>query len=302
MFPPGGCLYAIGGRDNAGHILNSGERYDPLTNMWTAIPPMAHARVGFGLVTLEDKIYALGGSNDMSDPLTSVEEYNIYSSKWRPLPDMSLKRAWSACTVCNNKIYVVGGGIMGKLYEVVECFDPRSETWVSITPMKERRFDARTIGFGDSIYVFGGLRRLECPSAMYNCSGMKFCNTEVYSTDQKQWVVYGRDLGFCTMTEACHIDAIMKCNEEIVIVGDLDIGGLYNCVRAYQPSTNSWRGVVQNHPPDQRGMQAAMIKMPTASVYELLEEQGKLSWGDTVRARIGRGQQEGTPLAQSSGT
>ncbi len=42
---------------------------------------MQHARVGFGLCVIDNKIYALGGSNDMSDPLTSVEEFNIYTSK-----------------------------------------------------------------------------------------------------------------------------------------------------------------------------------------------------------------------------
>ncbi len=47
------------------------------------------------------------------------------------------------------------------------------------------RFDARAIGFGDDLYVFGGLRRLECPSAYHTGSGMKFCYTEVYSTEQQ---------------------------------------------------------------------------------------------------------------------
>ncbi len=42
---------------------------------------MQHARVGFGLLVIDNKIYALGGSNDMSDPLVSAEEYNIYTNK-----------------------------------------------------------------------------------------------------------------------------------------------------------------------------------------------------------------------------
>ena len=80
----GGNLYAIGGRDKTGRILNTGECYDPGTNTWTAIAPMQHARVGFGLVVIDNKIYALGGSNDMSDPLVSGEEYNIYTDKYVP--------------------------------------------------------------------------------------------------------------------------------------------------------------------------------------------------------------------------
>ena len=251
---------------------------------WTMLPPMAHARVGFGLVTIDDKIYAIGGSNDMSDPLTSMEEFNIYTNKWRSLPDMNLKRAWSAYAVANKKIYVIGGGIMGKLYESVECFDPRSETWISVAPMKERRFDARAIGLGENIYVFGGLRRLECPSAMQSGSGMKFCGTEMYSCDQKIWNSVNRcTMGMCTMTESSHIDAILHCQEEVLVVGELDVGGVYHCVRAFHTATNSWRGVVHNHPPNQRGMQAAMLRVPNTVIYQHLWKQGKLTYTGDVK-------------------
>merc|ERR1712226_262826 len=43
MVEAGGYLYVIGGRDDSGRILNSGERYDPAANSWSAIPPMNHA-------------------------------------------------------------------------------------------------------------------------------------------------------------------------------------------------------------------------------------------------------------------
>ena len=269
MLLTGGFLYAIGGRDSTG-ILVTGEKYDPNTDSWSAIAPMSHARVGFGLVTVGEKIYAIGGSNDMSDPLTSMEEYNIYTNTWRSLPHMNLKRVWSAYAVANKKIYVIGGGIMGKLYEDVECFDPRSELWASVAPMKERRFDARAIGIASDVFVFGGLRRLECPSAMNSGTGMKFCGTEVYSTEQKHWVTMGRNHDMCTMTEASHIDAVAQLGDEILVIGELDIGGQFNCVRAFQPASNTWRGIVQNHPPNQRGMQSTIMKVSNALIYSHL--------------------------------
>ena len=80
---------------------------------------------------------------------------------------------------------------MGELYEVVECFDPQSETLNSVASLKERRFDVHAIGFGKDLNVFGGLRRLECPSAYHTGSGMKFCSTEVYSTEQQVWTALG---------------------------------------------------------------------------------------------------------------
>ena len=279
MVEAGGCLYAIGGRDDTGRILNSGEKYNPLGNTWISIPPMSHARVGFGLVSIDDKIYAIGGSNDMSDPITSMEEYDIYTNKWRSLPDMNLKRAWSAHAVCNKRIYVIGGGVMGKLYEAVECFDPKSECWMSIAPMKERRFDAQAVGVGNNIYVFGGLRRLECPSAaMHSNSGMKFCGTEVFNTDQKAWSMGEKIQGLCTMRDTSRLDSVLVCGDEILVVGSLDMGSQYHCVRAFSPLTSMWRCLAQNHPPYQKGMQAAVLRMPRAVVYQLMWDQKKLTF------------------------
>jgi hypothetical protein len=71
----------VGGRDQHCRILNTGEKYDPVTNTWTPIAPMEHGRVGFGLVAVDDNIYALGGSNDMTDPLVSMEVYNVFTNR-----------------------------------------------------------------------------------------------------------------------------------------------------------------------------------------------------------------------------
>lgn len=266
-------MYAVGGRDHNGSIINSGEKYDPHTNQWTFIAPMQHARMGFGLVAIDNKIYALGGSNDMSDPMTSVEAYNIFTNKWRSVPDMNLKRAWSSYAVVDKRIYIIGGGILGKLYEAVECYDPRSETWGSIAPLKERRFDSRAVGLHKMLIVFGGMRRLECPSALHTGSGMKFCRTEVYSTNTKQWISldtpHRPNQGLCTMTESSHLDSAIACGDEAFIIGDMDMGGQFQFVRAYRPLTNTWRGVILNHPPGQRGTSACVLKMPVEFVCRL---------------------------------
>ena len=47
----GGFIYAIGGRDGTHTVLSSAERYDPSTNVWTAVASMATGRSYFGAVT-----------------------------------------------------------------------------------------------------------------------------------------------------------------------------------------------------------------------------------------------------------
>lgn len=57
---------------------------------------------------------------------------------------------WLVCRVCllsqvgcyasmNKKIYAMGGGSYGKLFDSVECFDPKTQHWTGLCPLKERR-------------------------------------------------------------------------------------------------------------------------------------------------------------------
>lgn len=40
----------------------------------------------------------------------------------------------------NKKIYAMGGGSYGKLFDSVECFDPKTQQWTGLCPLKERRY------------------------------------------------------------------------------------------------------------------------------------------------------------------
>lgn len=275
----GGCLYACGGRDSNCLILNTCEKYDPLTNKWTSLPRMNHARVGFGLVSIDDNIYAIGGSNDMTEPLTSVEVYNIYTNKWTQLPDMNLKRVWSSCCAVDKKIYVMAGGAVGKLFEAVECFDTRTQSWTSVSPMRERRCDARAVAVDKDIYVFGGFRRIECPSAMHGGHNIKFCGTEVYSTRNDYWAqMHTRGTGLCTMSDSSQVYGAMYDGEEILVIGDLDMEGTFHCIRAFNIHTCTWHCVAQNAPPNQRGYPACLFRIPTYLLRSFQWEQGKLTF------------------------
>lgn len=40
----------------------------------------------------------------------------------------------------NKKIYALGGGSYGKLFDSVESFDPKTQQWTGLCPLKERRY------------------------------------------------------------------------------------------------------------------------------------------------------------------
>ena len=256
-------------------MLKTGEKYDPSTNSWSDIAPMSQARISFGLVSVDDKLYALGGCEQS----TSVEEYDIHTNKWRPLPSMNMRRRQCAYAVCRKKIYVVGGSFAGQSYDGVERFDPRTETWSSIAPMKERRHSACAVGFTYLMYAFGGYRRFMCPSAMHEGEPpRKFCGTEVYSSEHKRWETLA-NTGMCSMTPDCYVAAAHCVNDEIVLIGRLKSDCGFQFVRAYRPMTDSWRGVLVNAPASAQYQhyQCALLKMPAYLTHRLLYEQDLLS-------------------------
>ena len=254
--------------------MKSGEKYDPRTNSWSAIAPMSQERTSFGLVSVDDKLYALGGREQS----TSVEEYDIHTNKWRPLPSMNMRRRLCAYAVCRKKIYVAGGSFAGQTYDGVECYDPRTESWSSIAPMKERRYSACAAGYQHLMYAFGGNRPFMCPSAMHQGEPpVKFCGTEVYSSEHKRWETLA-NTGMCSMTPDCHVVAAQCIDEEIVLIGRLKSDCGFQFVRAYRPMTDSWRGVLVNAPTSVgHYYQCALLKMPAYLTLELLYGQNLLS-------------------------
>jgi hypothetical protein len=53
------CIYAAGGYDGQDQ-LNSVERYDVETEMWTFVAPMKHRRSALGITVHQGRIYVLG--------------------------------------------------------------------------------------------------------------------------------------------------------------------------------------------------------------------------------------------------
>ena len=89
-----GKLYAVGGQDDY-NVLSSVERYDPVTNAWEVVAPMAEARYKHAVAALDGKLYAVGGSDDDEDDdgaLSSVERYDPASNAWEAVAPMATAR------------------------------------------------------------------------------------------------------------------------------------------------------------------------------------------------------------------
>ncbi|XP_041130672.1 kelch-like protein 5 isoform X2 [Polyodon spathula] len=97
-----GLLYAIGGHDApasslASRLSDCVERYDPKTDMWTAVAPMSISRDAVGVCLLGDRLYAVGGY-DGQVYLNAVEAYDPQTNEWTQVAPLCLGRA-GACVV-----------------------------------------------------------------------------------------------------------------------------------------------------------------------------------------------------------
>lgn len=77
LVPANGRLYAIGGINASGCVVNTVESYDPVTKAWRSEPAMPTARALHGAVCLDGLIYAIGGvGSDNGRPLRAVDVFN----------------------------------------------------------------------------------------------------------------------------------------------------------------------------------------------------------------------------------
>lgn len=133
------------------------------------------------------KIYVFGVSTKES--MCSLDEYDIYNNAWRSLPPLPNPRIDFDVSISNDKIFVVGGAIREewlRVLDTVEVFDIKEQKWLPGPALKERRKLAVTVGYNNFVFVFGGQRPIECPSAR---GQMKVTGTEaILGSLQQGWL------------------------------------------------------------------------------------------------------------------
>lgn len=153
-----GVLYVMGGSTPSANLPDVGA-YDVSTETWTPKAAIATPRSLGASVVFENDIYVIGGLNE-SGVLSTVERYSITENKWFPAAPMPTAR-WSlvACRV-DDKLYAFGGlsGIANRrrALDIVEAYDPGSNSWQFVDRMPERRQGLAIAAVNGLIYVISG--------------------------------------------------------------------------------------------------------------------------------------------------
>jgi glucose/arabinose dehydrogenase len=142
-----GKLYAFGGSTApfAGAVANASV-YDPGTNVWTALPPMATARAGAAAQVLGGKIYVVGGMAGNGASLPTVEVFDLAAGTWSAGPSMAVRRDNPGAAALNGKLYVFGGrtrnadaSVVNDTLSSAEMLDPAEGAWVARAQMPTGR-------------------------------------------------------------------------------------------------------------------------------------------------------------------
>ena len=129
-----GQVYVVGGSRLCPHILIDPsaalEAYSPSLNVWTVLPAMATRRWDLAAAAVNGKIYAMGGWDPVTESvLPTVEEFDPATNTWSTKSSMPTARSGLVVATVGDKIYALGGFDGLNVTNIIEIYDPATDTW-----------------------------------------------------------------------------------------------------------------------------------------------------------------------------
>ena len=126
---PDGKVLVAGGRSaaDANTALNTAELWDPATQKWTALPPMAHERrYAAACVLPSGRVAVVGGAGTDGNTRKDGEVFDPVKREWEPLgPEMARAHGnIGAVAVCGGLVVVRGSSS--------ELYDEESGRWLKL--------------------------------------------------------------------------------------------------------------------------------------------------------------------------
>ncbi|XP_067241699.1 kelch-like protein 4 isoform X2 [Chanodichthys erythropterus] len=175
-----GPMYAVGGHDGWSY-LNTVERWDPQARQWNYVASMSTPRSTVGVTALNGKLFAVGG-RDGSSCLRSMECFDPHTNKWSMCAPMSKRRGGVGVATYNSFLYAVGGhdapasSHCSRLSDCVERYDPKTDTWTTVSSLSVPRDAVGVCLLGDRLYAVGGY------------DGQTYLNSvESYDAQNNEW-------------------------------------------------------------------------------------------------------------------
>jgi N-acetylneuraminic acid mutarotase len=218
----------LAGFDDDGDGLIDEDPFDGLDNDLDGL--VDEDTAGFGS---RARIYMTHGFSATSGDSDDVRVYDIEADVWlnpAPIPPSGNPRSEGAGVDHGGLIYCLGGRFIGVL-DLVEAYDPTSNSWTVLSPMPTPRAGLAVAGKGSRIYAIGG-RTGGSP-----CSGQAVNVAEVYDIPSDSWTaISAPPIPVSDATAVAH-------GGRIFLIGGCTgpfLGILEDAVQIYDPQSDSW--------------------------------------------------------------
>uniref|UniRef100_A0A672NPT7 Kelch like family member 10 n=1 Tax=Sinocyclocheilus grahami TaxID=75366 RepID=A0A672NPT7_SINGR len=190
---PSAILLATGGW-SGGNPTNVIEAYDANADRWVNVTlEDERPRAYHGTAVLDEFVYCIGGY-DSVEYFNSVRKLSFITQSWHEwalTASMNEQRSDASATSLQGRVYICGGFTGTDCLFSAECFNPETNQWTLICPMRSRRS-----GVGVIVGGFDGASRLRSAET-YNPLTDIWCDIVV---DDQLFAVGGFN-GFSTTSD-----------------------------------------------------------------------------------------------------
>lgn len=151
----GDRIYVIGGF--SWPDFQSAWEYDPIQDAWTQLGDMDIPRTLHSSGVVDNRIIAAGGSGPGDvGKLPSVFAFDLVARTWSRGANMPTGRRGLAGAVVAEAFYAIGGERDEQVLDLVEKYNPQTDTWTAAPSLKLSRRYATSAVVDGTILVIGG--------------------------------------------------------------------------------------------------------------------------------------------------
>lgn len=159
----GDVAFVAGGISLASQgILNSAEKYDPVSGLWDPLPRMKVKRKMCSGVYMDEKFYVIGGENQNGEVLTCAEVFDEKKNMWVEIPGilngltLASSQSPPLLAVVNNELYTIETST-----NCLMVYLKSSNSWKDLGPIPVRADINKGWGvafksLGNELLVIGG--------------------------------------------------------------------------------------------------------------------------------------------------
>uniref|UniRef100_H3DDJ8 Ectodermal-neural cortex 3 n=1 Tax=Tetraodon nigroviridis TaxID=99883 RepID=H3DDJ8_TETNG len=108
--------------------------YDTLHEEWSKAAPMLVARFGHGSAELDHMLFVVGGHTSLAGSFPASPSVSLkQTNKWTLVAPLREGVINAAVVGAKNRLYVVGGYCGAQRCKTLDCYDPASDSWDSVT-------------------------------------------------------------------------------------------------------------------------------------------------------------------------